>query len=178
MSEHIRPKTTVYVFDSSAFIALHQHSLKVIELPQSIWDELANMISDGRIVSHIYVYEEIVSESTEKPDFITKWLLSKKSKFEKETAEQAVVVASIVQAFPDLIDADREKEQADPWIIALAITLRNQTNLFEEVEYIVVTQENPNSSKKIPAACKYFAVQSVSLREFFDKCNIKVEKSK
>ena len=81
MSEALRPKTPVYIFDSSAFIALHQHSLKVIELHQSIWDELANMMSDGRIVSHVYVYEEIVSESTKKPDFITNLDLSSHTRY-------------------------------------------------------------------------------------------------
>lgn len=176
--EYVKPKKVVYIFDSSAFITLHQYSAKVIELPQAIWDELAKMMVDGNIISHIYVYEEIVSESTENPDMITKWLLPKKGSFEKESVEQAVIVAQIVEKFPKLIDPEREKEQADPWIIAQAVTLKSQASLLEDIEYVVVTQENPNSSKKIPAACKSFGVESMPLKEFFEKNNIKIRKSK
>jgi TusA-related sulfurtransferase len=176
--EYVKPKRVVYIFDSSAFITLHQYSAKVIELPKEIWDELAKMMAESNIISHIYVYDEIVSESTENPDMITKWLIPKKGSFEKESVEQAIIVALVVDKFPKLIDPEQEKEQADPWIIAQAITLKSQTNLLEDISYVVVTQENPNSTKKIPAACKSFGVESISLKDFFEKNNIKIQKSK
>ena len=170
-------KKTVYIFDASAFITLHQHNTRVITLPQAIWDELATMMSTGAIISHKYVYEEIVSESTENPDFITEWLLTKKAYFENETIEQAVEVAAIIEKFPKLIDPEKEKEQADPWIVAQAIILDRQTSLLEETEYVIVTQESQNSSKKIPAVCKQFKVRCITLKDFFDETGIKVEKS-
>lgn len=170
-------KKTVYIFDSSAFITLHQHNTRVIELPQAIWDELATMMSKGVITSHKYVYEEIVSEATENPDFITKWLLTKKAHFENESVEQAIEVASILEKFPKLIDPEREKEQADPWIVAQAIVLDRQTSLLDEVEYVVVTQEFGNSPKKIPTACKHFKIRCITLKDFFSETDIKIEKS-
>lgn len=170
-------KRKVYIFDTSAFITLHQNSTRVIELPQAIWDELETMMNAGDIISHKFVYEEIVSESAENPDFITKWLLTKKSHFENESIEQAIEVANIVEKFPKLIDPEKEKEQADPWIIAQAIVLNRQTNLLDEIEYVVVTQENQNSTKKIPAACKHFKIRCITLKDFFDENSIKIEKS-
>ena len=165
-----------YNFDTSAFLALYRHHTQVLELPQSIWDLLGRMIRNGSIVSHRYVYDEVVNEKADKPDMITQWLIPRKECFEKESADQAILVGEIVAEFPKLIDHEREKEQADPWIIAQTMILNKQTRLFEDKEYVIVTQENPNSTRKIPAACKHFKVRSISLKQFFEENNVAVEK--
>jgi hypothetical protein len=167
-------KRKVYIFDTSALSALHRLHTQVIELPQQLWDKLANMMQSGDIISHIFVYNEAVNEKAEHPDMLTAWLIPKKNCFQKDSVEQALLVASIVERCPGLIDPGNEKEQADPWLIAQAIVLSRQTGLFETIEYVVVTQENKQSSKKIPQACKQFEIDSMNLKEFFHENSIKV----
>ena|SRR3990167_10687155 len=167
-------KRVVYVFDTSVFLALHRHNTQVIELPKEIWDLLDQMMRDGEIISHGFVYGEIVNEKTEKPDMITRWLIPKKAYFQNESEDQASLVSVIIKDYQKLIDPAREKEQADPWVVALAMLLNKQTSFLEDAEYVVVTQENPNSPIKIPAACRKYGVGCISLKEFFEKNRIKI----
>lgn len=164
----------VYIFDTNAFLSLHNHHTQVIELPQQLWDLLAQMMQSGEIISHIFVYDEIVNEKAEHPDMLTQWLIPRKHCFHKDTPEQAVMVGEIVEKFPKLIDPAHEKEQADPWIIAQAVLLTRQPEFFAEIEYIVVTQEKKTSPQKIPAACSKYKIKSMNLKEFFEAKNISI----
>ena len=166
----------IYVFDSSAFIALHRHNTQVIELPNEVWGHLTNMIEGGTIISHRYVYEEIVIEKSKKPDLITQWLIPKKKYFTPDNMEQLRIVSDIIAKFPRLIRADREKDQADPWVIALAELRIQQGSLLEKPEYTVVTQENPNKSMCMPAVCRHRGINSMNLKEFFIREGVELQK--
>ena len=78
------------------------------------------MMKDGQIISHRVVFDEI-SSGAKNPDFITKWIANKRDYFLTRTDAQIIEVQKIVQKFPDLIDPGQEREQADPWLIALAV---------------------------------------------------------
>lgn len=164
-------KQKLYCFDTSAFVTLSRTNEKVIEVPPSLWDHLEGMMQDGTLISHSLVFDEIISKS-KNPDFIAKWIEGKKQYFLERTPVQISTVSEIVHQFPDLIDPAREHEQADPWLIALAIEKSQELKLFDFNISIVVSQENPNSSKKIPAVCKYFGIQHEFLREFFDNIGL------
>lgn len=167
-------KTRIYVFDTSAFSAFLRQHLQVIEMPKLVWDTMENMLKNGTLISHEYVFNEVVTEKSEKPDLLTQWLLPYKASFAHASDEQLAVVAEVVKKSPKLIDSSREKEQADPWIIAQAAILNRQLGLFEECEYVIVTQENKHSPKKIPLAAKNFNVECISLKEFFDEINVTI----
>lgn len=172
-----RKKIRVYCFDTSAFVTLSRTSENVIEMPEALWKRLEKMMKTGELISHRLVFDEI-SSGTKKPDFITKWIADKRDYFLLRTDEQIVSVQKIVSKFPDLIDHRQEREQADPWLIALAIEKSKNANLFEVHACVVVSQENANSSKKIPAACKAFKVEHLSLRQFFDEIGLGTKLSK
>lgn len=168
----------IYCFDTSAFITLGRTHEKVIELPASLWDHLEKMMRDGQIISHRLVFDEISSDIKD-PDFVAQWIADKKACFLERTSAQISMVPNIVSRCPDLIDYQREHEQADPWLIALAIEKsKEQTLFYVNVSSKVVSQESSNSPKKIPAACKYFGIQHRSLREFFDEMGLSTELSK
>lgn len=171
MTSSINKKRKVYCFDTSAFVMLSRTSENIIALPDELWDYLKKMMEDGDIISHEIVFEEI-SSGTKNPDFITKWIADKKASFLKKSNSQITDVSKIVKQFPDLIDSEAEHEQADPWIVALAMEKCGDKNLFEECECIVVSQESQKSSKKIPAVCKSFGVKHLSLKEFFDEIGL------
>lgn len=167
----VRKKKRVYCFDTSAFVTLSRTSENIIEMPQALWKRLEKMMKDGEIISHRLVFDEI-SSGTKNPDFITKWVADKQRYFLTRTDAQITQVPRIVQKFPGLIDYQQEREQVDPWLIALAIEKSKEENLFEVHACVVVSQENPRSSKKIPEACKAFGVEHLSLRQFFDEIGL------
>lgn len=167
----------IYCFDTSAFVTLSRTNDNIIELPKKLWEHLEKMMKNGELISHRLVFDEINSNS-KNPDFITKWVADKKGSFLPRTDAQIIQIPKIVKKFPNLIDPTFEKEQADPWLIALAIEKTGATNLFEVCASVVVSQENPNSSKKIPAACKAFNVRHLSLRTFFDEIGISTNLSR
>jgi len=166
-----RTERKIYIFDTSAFVALSRTGEYVIRIPDSLWQYLETMMKSGQVISHKLVFDEI-SSNRKNPDFITKWVKDKEKFFLPKTDAQKMKIPEIVRNFPKLIDPGNEKEQADPWLIALAMEKSQEENLFEISASIVVSQENTTSSVKIPAACKYFGVSNCSLREFFDEIGL------
>lgn len=160
-------KSELYIFDSSAFITINR--FYPFSLVPDLWNKLAFMIKGGYIISHKFVLEEI-NPKTEKPDFLGKWISDKTEIFKPITVEQTNYVAEILAAFPKLIDYKKEKDEADPWIIAQARELNAQGTLFER-EIIVVSQESKTSPHKIPAACKYFDIKHENLFDLFKSNN-------
>jgi hypothetical protein len=131
------------------------------------------MMADGKIISHKIVFDEICYKGG-KSDFVSQWLQGKENSFIGTSATQISKVPEILKNFPDLIDPSREREQADPWLVALALEKANEGNLFYINMPIVVTHENKQSNKKIPAACKHFGISCQSLRDFFHENDITI----
>jgi hypothetical protein len=154
----------IYCIDTNVFLHLHLiHKMIPID---SVWSELDRLFAEGKTLSHEYVFDEFYSESS-KRDFIQKWIEDKKKYFLSITDRQFELVNAILKEFPDLIDPEKEKNQADPWLIALAIELKEDPGLFGEKKIVVVSQEKITSPKRIPAACEYFHVDHMNLEEFF-----------
>lgn len=155
----------VFCIDTSAFVDLHQY-YGYTKLPE-IWEEMDKLFAANRIISHKIVFDELTTQA-KKPSYLSKWITSKQIYFRSETGFQAKQVATIIAKFPRLIDPFCEKEQADPWLIALAIEENTQTKMFPPgQEVAVVSQENTNNPNRIPAVCKYFSVKHLNLDQFF-----------
>jgi hypothetical protein len=76
-------------------------------------------------------------------------------------------VEKILKQFPDFIDPKLEKNQADTWVIALAMEKAEEQNLFGKNTLIyVVSQKKISSSKKIPAVCRAFNIEHFNLEAF------------
>jgi hypothetical protein len=161
-------KVRIYVFDSSVFITLNRINENVLTLPQGVWDKLDEMMDEGKIISQRYVYEEVVTNSNH-PDRVSAWLAPKKEYFLRETPQQVTYMIEVVQRFPKLIDPENEKEQADPWLVALA---RDRNSTETDKSFILVTQESQSKTTNLPAACSIYGVESISLKTFFTEVGI------
>ena len=153
-----------YIFDTSAFITINRFYPHTF-VPD-LWDKLEKLIKSGNIISHEYVLNEI-NPTTKKPDFLAEWVGDKTEIFRGITQEQTEIVRKILEKFPGLIDYKKEKDEADPWVIALAKEEIEMPGLFKR-DVIVVSQESPRSPQKIPAVCKHFGISYKSLFEFFE----------
>jgi hypothetical protein len=157
-------KEEIFCFDSSSFIILHRFYGE--DLIPDIWRELEIYFNNYQIISHEVVFGELTTST--KKDALSKWASSKKRNFKKMTSNQAIYVSNIVKIFPRLIKANYEKDQADPWLIALVLEEKSNSGLFSsEKEYFIVSEESIDSPNKIPAACKHFGIKHLSLRDFF-----------
>lgn len=154
----------IFCFDSSTFIKLHRFYGE--DLIPEIWQELENLFKNEKIISHTVVFEELTTSV--KKDALSKWISSKKRYFKKMPGNQVVLVSNIIKIFPGLIDASNEKNQADPWLVALVLEEKSKLTLFiPEKEYFIVSEEKIGSPHKIPAVCEHFGIKHLSLKDFF-----------
>lgn len=159
-------KVKIYVFDTSAFIRINRFYPPTIV--SDLWENLELLLKSGSIISHEYVLNEIKPKGTSKPDFLARWISDKTGIFKGITVRQTDFVKEILNEFPGLIDYKKEKDEADPWVIALAKEEIEEPGLFGK-EVIVVSEESISSSQKIPAVCKHFKIPHMSLFEFFSE---------
>ena len=156
----------IYCIDTSVFLQLHFIN-KIIPIPD-VWKELDILFAEDKIISHEFVFDEFHSEKS-KNDFINIWISDKKKYFHKITEKQTKLVPQILKKFPKLINPNKENNQANPWLIAMAIEIIENPNLFETKNVIIVSQEKLSSNINIPAACKEFDVPHINLEQFFEE---------
>ena len=156
-----------YYFDTSIFIRIHRF------YPiQKLWNELESLVDFGSLLSHVFVYNELKPNTTN-PDDLVKWVKKNRSIFKDITLRQTEIVEEIVNKFPSLIDHNKEIDDSDPWIIALAKEESEKTSLLTE-QHIVVSTEKP-TGVRIPKACNYLKVPHLDFFEFIDERGYKLE---
>ena len=155
----------LFCVDSSSFIRLHRSYPP--EFSRDIWDEFDNLFNQNKIISHIIVFDELTTNAKNKDD-LTKWILPKRKYFKEFSVTQSYYVSQIINQFPSLIDHEREKDEADPWLVALAIEEQAQLQLFNpNQKVIVVNEESKNKPQKIPSVCNHFGLDHLNLLELF-----------
>jgi len=163
MSESI--ENVIFCIDSSSFIYLHRFYPP--DFSKDIWNEFEVLFDQDKIISHIIVFEELTTSSKNKDD-LTKWIIPKRKYFKDYSLKQVYYVSQIINRFPGLIDPGREKDQADPWLIALAIEEQSQIQLFNpKQKLIVVNEESKNKPQKIPDICNHYGLGHLNLLELF-----------
>lgn len=154
----------IFCFDTSAFVDIHRHLVRLI--PQ-LYPELDKLFNSGRLISHKIVFEEITTGS-KKPDSLTKWIRPKEAFFKNISLQQALLVSEIVQKFPTLIHYNKEKDDADPWLIALVIEQRSKPDMFSSLQdFAIVSNESSLTANRLPAVCKHYSIKHFDLPDFF-----------
>jgi hypothetical protein len=154
----------VFCFDTSAFVDINRYLVRLIP---RLYLELDKLFNSGRLISHKVVFQEITTRST-KPDSLTKWIRPKEALFKDISLQQTLLVSEIVQQFPTLIHYNKEKDDADPWLIAMIIEQRSMPDLFSSLQdYAVVSTESTFIPNRLPAVCKYYSIRHFDLPDFF-----------
>ena len=166
----MKPKSeNIYCIDTSALVTMHRfYPLRMLP---DLWKHLEELFKTKKILSHDFVYDEIVPETGTKDD-LAKLVAKHKVCFRPISKRQALLVPQILSLFPHLIDPRSKKDQADPWIISMVIEMMEEISLFgNDSDYVIVSTESENSPNKIPAVCKHYEVRHLNLFEFFeDNC--------
>lgn len=156
------PEEIIYVADTSALIEIQRKYPN--DVFKTLWNNLSKLAVKERIIAPKQVIEEI--NRFAKEDYLKTWAAEHKKMFKEPGPAHILKVKEILARFPNLIDAASEFEQADPYVIALALCKDPQAKLFENVR-IVVTEENFTKIDKIPYVCKKLGVDCINTLEFF-----------
>lgn len=145
-----------YCWDTSAFI----HSWVRTSPPDifvTLWERLDGAIAAGTVVSPEEVYKEL---ERQEGDTLLAWVRERRADLvvplEDDLQER---VTRIGAEFAPFVTGDADRNQADPWVVGLAMA-RGLT---------VVTQEiRPGSpdSPTIPRVCRHFGVPFMNTFEF------------
>lgn len=159
-------ENVIYCIDTSAFITMHR--FYPMHMIPDLWSYLEDLFNSNKIISHQIVYDEIVPKAGNK-DELAKWLTNFKVNFKTTSQRQVELVPGILQNFPKLIDPESEKDQADPWLVAMLVEIMEQEGLFgDDSNYFMVTTESEKRTTRLPAACKSHNISHMNLFEFFD----------
>lgn len=150
----------IYIIDASSLIEMKD------KYPEntfpSVWKKMDELYKERRLIAPAEVKDELLD------DELKKWIKNKKKMFIKPDEEQIKMVKEILSKFRFLAKPEKpEGPNADPWLIALAVVLKNKS-LFPE-EYIIVTEESKFRPNKIPAVAKHYNIESINLKELFQR---------
>lgn len=156
----------IFCIDASAFITMHRfYPIRIIP---DLWTNLEELFIRKKILSHQIVFDEIVP-ITGKKDELAQWLNNFRPNFISTSQRQLELVPKVLSNFPKLIDPESEKDQADPWMVAMLIEIMEQDGMFgEQSDYVMVTTESEKRSTRLPAACKHYTIRHMNLFQFFE----------
>ncbi len=153
-----------YCIDTSALIDLWKDPYPPDVFP-AIWKDLDELIDKGLLVAPGVVYDELSARD----DDLLRWAKEHKQMFHELNEFETKKVIEIMKRYPKWVDHYKEKEVADPFIIALALGKG----------WTVVTSEKPNlnpEKPKIPDVCKEYNVNCINLLELFREVGWKYDR--
>src|SRR5215204_5269623 len=106
---------TGYCFDTSAFMEAWLRNYPLHVFP-GIWSGIETMIVSERVVASEMVRDELQAKS----DALCSWSQTQKGLFVPVDESQHLGAKTIIRSFPRLIEERRGRNQADPFVIALA----------------------------------------------------------
>jgi hypothetical protein len=157
------PGNSLYVIDSSSLINMNMNYPKTVF--RSLWVRCDSLIAEGRLCAPLVVLEEL----EQKDDELTEWARGRNcALFHPDSPYLMGRVSEILRIFPKLINSNLDREQADPFVVAMALEKREgpQQMLFGGGDVYVVTEEknNRNGNKtKIPEVCDHFGLPCISM---------------
>lgn len=142
-----------YCFDTSALLQCWARYYPIDVFP-GLWDRLATMIEDGEIQSP----DEVGREIAKKDDGLNEWVKEHAQLLVPLDDETQRATAEVLGAFPELVKELSGRNQADPFVVALA-----------RVRSVTVVSEEKGGSQarpRIPMVCEHFEVRCMDVVSF------------
>lgn len=139
--------------DTSAVLECWSRYYPIDVFPR-LWDRLAELIAAGEIIAPDEVHEEI----KRKDDELAGWVKNHTRMFVPLDADVQRAAREVLSVFPELVKELGGRNQADPFVVALA-RVRGAT---------VVTQEKGGSRARprLPMVCEHFGVEHTDVIGF------------
>ena len=149
----------IYITDTSAWINLSQNYPRNVF--SSLWNNMERLIKKNLVLSPKQVFKEIEQGAD---DELTNWCKKHRKMFLDSTAEIIRYASEIIIQHPGLVNPYATREVADPFIIALARSLKS--NLSDSIP-IIVTDENTIRVTGIPFVSRDYNLETLGLTEMF-----------
>jgi hypothetical protein len=120
-----------------------------------LWDNLASLIQEGRLL----ISEEILYELEKKSDEVFAWFKEYKDQLVVTDEEIQTLAEQVLSTHKKLIDTRTNRSGADPFVIAVA----------QAKGCAVITEEKPtgnDSRPKIPDVCNAYNLKFLSILDF------------
>ncbi len=151
----------IYIIDTSSLIEMKDKY--PIDIFPTIWEKMEELYKNNRLIAPLEVKKEI------RDDELKNWIRNKKDMFISPDDIQLEKVKDILDKFPSLVKSEKpQPEEADPWLIALAIRKKEEAGIFSK-DYIIVTEESRRKPKKLPAVANHYGIECINLIELFRK---------
>ena len=139
-----------------------------IHIPAAqMWDffetEMTPMVASGRVTIPVHVERELRPDAPH-PDVPAAWAFAKARLGQVRREPSPERVRSVLSVFPRLIDPDSEREDADPYVVALALELEDAGQ-----DVVVVTHDvtdRPPLKTSVKTACDHFGIEVMDLNQF------------
>ena len=150
----------VFVLDANALI-----DMKGIAVADQ-WDvfsTLAEHVDVGKVAIPLHVINEVGGPKVQHPDMPGAWAKGMQPRIRHPLEADPGFVAAVMTETPTLLDPEADTEQADPYVLALALQLRKDGH-----EPIVVTKDRTDRPPRISlfTACTHFGVECWWLEDF------------
>ncbi|MFI5851889.1 DUF4411 family protein [Micromonospora chalcea] len=144
----------MYSIDTSSLIEAWHRRYPQDVFP-GLWESIDELISLGRLQAS----EEVRQELKKKDDELFNWAQERPQLFCEADVANQIAVRSILQAHPRLVNTQKGRSQADPFVIALAKVRR----------CTVITNETALGSlerPRIPDVCGALGIACISVLDF------------
>lgn len=130
-----------YIIDSSSLIELDRHN--PMDVYPSVWKNIESLIKKVLLKAPKEVFYEIKDGD----DHLAAWAKDYRDLFLEPTKRQIEVLKKILSEYPNLTKNDR-RHDADPWIVALAVSDSTEPQETMVVtKTVVVTEEKIRGTK-------------------------------
>ncbi|MEU3114716.1 DUF4411 family protein [Micromonospora chalcea] len=138
-----------YSIDTSSIIEAWHRRYPQDVFP-GLWQGIDELVSLGRLLAS----EEVRQELKKKDDELYAWAKERPQLFCEADLDNQLAVRSVLQAHPRLVNTQKGRSQADPFVIALA-RVRKCTVVTNEVA--LGSLERP----RIPDVCKALGISCI-----------------
>jgi len=142
-----------YVMDACSIISQKSDEPHRRSVYSSLWKNIDEMVKAKEIVICSEIKDEVEDE------ILKLWLQQSQCEVLNVDAEIQQKVKQIVNEHPELIDFAKIKSSGDAFLIATAM----------KYEIAVITEENKDSSKKIPKICEAYRIPCYNVTELAEE---------
>jgi len=161
-----------WILDSSAII-----QIKHLIPPSAQWDifkKLEELVISGIIAMPQQVISEVKTDSH--PDVPGAWVSGIKKHLKYPLDPDSKFVRLVMSEVGDVVDKDKGKEEADPYVIALALQLMSDnwsiTVVTEDVKDRIHRHDNRQGKRSLKSACEIMEIEVCQTIDFFDRIGL------
>ena len=144
-----------YVLDTNIFINMQRRYPPDVIVFSSLWVKIEEAIDSGIIIS----CDEVLDELRIGSDDLLKWAKQRRGAFLTSGKDIQLIVRDILRTYPELLTGTKKANNADPFVIALAI-YKGCTLVSDEAW---AGKGNPVA---IPNVCKAYDVRLIKFIDF------------